>query len=138
MRTILFILLIIAIAFGAEKMLVTKSQVSAVKTESAYDRVIRTNTLRCAYGIYPPFMNKDPNTGKLSGISVDVMAEFEKASGIKVEWGPEIDWGNIAATLQTGKADAFCTTMLLTPKRGRVMAGSLPHFLHHRGSIRPQ
>lgn len=99
------------------------------KKETAYDRVTRTNTLRCAYALYPPFVAKDANTGKLSGIMPEVMNYFEQASGIKVIWEPEIDWGTIAVTLQSGKADAFCAGMYMTPKRGLVMQGSTPIFL---------
>jgi polar amino acid transport system substrate-binding protein len=128
MKNVLLILIAVVITLGIQNFVLPKNQPGSAKTETAYDRVVRTNTLRCAYALYPPFLGKDPNTGKLNGIMADVMAEFEKASGLKIEWGPEIDWGNIAATLQSGKADAFCTTMLLTPKRGRVMAGSIPIF----------
>jgi len=96
--------------------------------ETAYERVIRTNILHCAYAVYPPFLDHDPLTGKFSSVVPEMMIEFEKVSGIKVEWGPEIDWGNIATTLQTHKADAFCSGMMLTAKRGRVMAGSAPLF----------
>jgi ABC-type amino acid transport substrate-binding protein len=107
---------------------VAAEKIETIKTETAYDRVMRTNTLRCAYGLYPPWIGKDPNTGKLNGIMPDIMAAFEQASGIKVEWGPEIDWGNIAVTLQSGKADAFCAGMFMTPKRGRVIAAATPLF----------
>jgi ABC-type amino acid transport substrate-binding protein len=110
-----------------QRYVVPERQASRIQThESAYERVMRTNTLRCAYGTYPPFVAKDPNTGKLSGLMPDLMAAFEQASGLKVEWGPEIDWGDIATTLQTGKADAFCTGLAATPKRGRAIGFSAP------------
>jgi ABC-type amino acid transport substrate-binding protein len=127
MKNVLLVIVAVIIALGIQNFVVSKHTDNA-KTETAYERVMRTNTLRCAYGIYPPFLGKDPNTGELNGVMPSVMAEFEKASGLKVEWGPEIDFGTIGATLQTGKADAFCTGMLMTPRRGRVMAGSTPVF----------
>ena len=125
--TVWTIVLAVLITLGAQNFVLrpTTSTTTAPK-ESAYDRVIRTNTLRCAYALYPPFISKDPNTGKLSGIAPDLMAEFEQSTGLKVEWGPEIDFGNIVPTLQTGKADAFCTGMAMTPARGRVLLGSIP------------
>lgn len=127
MKNLLLVIFAVAVALGIQNFVLPKNgEIS--KTETAYERVMRTNTLRCAYAIYPPFMSKDPNTGKLSGIGPDMMAAFEKTSGLKVEWALEIDWGNIGVTLQSGKADAFCAGMFLTPKRGHVIAGSTPIF----------
>ena len=117
----------VLLTLGIQHFILSQNPVpSSVKKETAHERVMRTNTLRCAYALYPPMLAKDPNSGKLSGVYADVMAEFEVANGLKVVWGPEIDWGDISATLQSGKADAFCAGGLLTPKRGRVIAGSLP------------
>jgi len=116
----------IILALGLQNFLIAPSSQSSGFQTTSYNRVMASNTLRCAYAIYPPFLSKDPNTGKLSGIGPDVMAEFEKATGIKVTWGPEIDFGAITPTLQSGKADAFCTEMAMTPARGRVLAGSIP------------
>lgn len=130
-KTIAVIVAAVLIALGVQNFVIVPAKKAGVseappQKESAYDRVMRTNTLRCAYALYPPFVSKDPNTGKLSGIMPEVMAEFEKASGLKVVWEPEIDYGNIAATLQAGKADVFCTGMAATPKRGLVIASSTP------------
>ncbi len=119
----------VVLALGLQNFVLSRpAGQNGAKAETAYDRVMRTGVLHCAYALYPPFLDKDPNTGKLSGVAPDVMSEFEKASGVKVSWGPEIDWGDIAPTLQNGKADAFCAGMFLTPQRGRVIAGSLPLF----------
>ncbi|MDD5586503.1 MAG: transporter substrate-binding domain-containing protein, partial [Alphaproteobacteria bacterium] len=131
-KTLFAIIAAVLVALGLQNYIIAPAKTGVAEApaqkESAYDRVMRTNTLRCAYALYSPWVSKDPNTGKISGIMPDLMAEFEKANGLKVEWGPEIDWGNIAATLQSGKADAFCSAMYMTPKRGRVMAGSTPIF----------
>ncbi len=110
----------------------------AASANGAYERVIRSGTLRCAYAFYPPFLSANPNDGKLKGVMADVMVEFAKASGLKVEWGPEIDWSDIAATLETGKADAFCAGMFMTPARGRVIAGTVPlYFATAEAYVRP-
>jgi len=121
------ILIAVVIALGIQNFaLRPATTTTAAPKESAYERVIRTNTLRCGYALYPPFISKDPNTGKLSGIAPSLMGEVEKATGLNVVWGPEIDFGNITPTLQSGKADAFCTGMAMTPARGRVLIGSIP------------
>ena len=133
MKNVLLVVLAVLLALGIQNFILSRNSTESTKTETAYERVVRTNTLRCAYAIYPPFLGKDPNTGKLSGFMPDMMAEFERASGFKIEWGPEIDWGNIGMTLQSGKADAFCAGMFLTPKRGHVIAGSIPVMFSSMG-----
>ena len=126
MKNILLIIVAVVVALVIQNVIWPHHEIA--KTESAYERVMRTGTLHCAYAVYSPFLGKDANSGQLNGIVPAVMGELEKANGIKIEWGPEIDWGNIAATLEAGKADAFCAGMLLTPKRGKVIAGSLPLY----------
>ena len=41
--------------------------------QSLYERVIQSGKIRCCYIVYPPDCIKDPNTGKLSGISVEAI-----------------------------------------------------------------
>lgn len=126
MKTFLSVLAAVAIALVAQNTFITDKEAKQSSAQPAYDRVMKTNTLRCAYALYPPFINKDPNTGKLSGYMVDVMAEVAKVTDIKIEWAEEIDFGAIAPALQSGRTDAFCSGMAMTPARGRVLAGSLP------------
>ena len=96
--------------------------------ESVYDRVIKTQELRCGYGIFPPMVLKDPNTGEISGIFVDLMKEIGYTSGLKVEFTEEIDWGQIAEALKSQRIDAFCSGMWGTAKRGKDIAFSSPLF----------
>lgn len=35
---------------------------------SVYDRIMRTGTIRCGYGLWSVYLNKDPNTGKMGEI----------------------------------------------------------------------
>ncbi len=35
--------------------------------QSTLDRVLASATIRCGYFTWPPYIAKDPNTGKLSG-----------------------------------------------------------------------
>lgn len=96
--------------------------------KSAYDRVISTNVLRCGYGIFEPFLFVDPNTGVLSGASVDIMEEFGRQAGVKIEWVEEVDWGQIPAALQSGRIDAMCATIWATPQRGKFIGFTRPLF----------
>ncbi len=96
--------------------------------ETAYQRVIRTGVLRCAYGLWEPAVMRDPNTGELSGLIFDLMQEVGKSLNIKVEYSLETPWDSIGVVLSSGKADAHCAGVFATPSRGRVMAFSHPMF----------
>ncbi len=76
--------------------------------ETAFERVTRTNTLRCGYGIWAPGLVKDPLTGKLSGIFYDYLEALGKHAGIKIDWTQEIGWADFPTALNNGRIDAMC------------------------------
>ena len=76
--------------------------------ESAYDRVMRTQTIRCGYVIWTPFLVKDPNSGQLSGLFYDYVEALGKALSLKIEWAEEVGWGDFPAALNSGRIDAMC------------------------------
>jgi ABC-type amino acid transport substrate-binding protein len=75
--------------------------------EPAFERVTRTNTLRCGYGIWEPGFGKDPNTGKLKGIFYEYLEAIGKHTGLKIEWAEEVAWGDYPAALNNGRVDAM-------------------------------
>jgi polar amino acid transport system substrate-binding protein len=96
--------------------------------ETAYDRVLRTGVLRCAYGLWDPVVMRDPKTGQFSGIGYDLLQEVGKSLNLKVEYTLEVPWDSVGVALKTGKVDAHCAGIFATPARGRVMAFSNPMF----------
>ena len=98
------------------------------KKESVFDRVMKTNTLRCGYYVFPPVTKRDPNTGELSGFSVDMMNSIGKQSGLKIEWTEEVTFGNWAPALQADRFDAVCTPMWPEIPMARAAAFSTPMF----------
>lgn len=91
-----FILTIIALpAFAADK-------------ETAFDRIIKTGTIRCGYYVFPPMVYRDPNTNELSGFAVDMMNALAKDAGLKVEWTEEINFANWVSALQSKRFDVAC------------------------------
>jgi polar amino acid transport system substrate-binding protein len=97
-------------------------------TEPAYQRVMRTATLRCGYVVHPPHVSKDPATGAMTGAIVDVMNEAGKLLKIKVEWPEEVGWGNTVEALTSGRIDAICTDYWMNPVEGRYVGYSMPLF----------
>jgi ABC-type amino acid transport substrate-binding protein len=76
--------------------------------ESAYDRVMRTKTLRCGYVVYAPAFMKDPNTGAFSGIIYDITELMAKRIGLKLDWAEEVSFGGMIEGLKAGRYDALC------------------------------
>ncbi|MGE3769589.1 MAG: substrate-binding periplasmic protein [Bdellovibrionales bacterium] len=94
--------------------------------ETAYERVMRTQTLRCGYGIWEPAILRDPNTGVLSGWMVDIMDAVAREAQLKVEWTEEVDWGQIGEALQSGRVDAMCAGIWATAGRGKIVGFTDP------------
>ncbi len=76
-----------------------------------YDRVMQTKTLRCGYGVWPPFIDKDANTGKMSGIFYEYVEALGKNLGIKMIWSTELGTGEFISALQSGRIDAMCASI---------------------------
>ena len=122
MRTsqVLLTILIAAIAATFSTWLVAKPKVS--QAETTLERVLRTGTLRCAYTIYPTYVEKDPTTGKLSGMFYDMVNTLGKTLGVKVDWVAEVGTDSIFEGFRTNRYDAVCAGYWRTP--GRAHGGS--------------
>lgn len=107
MRGFLTVLLAVLLSVLAVQ-LVDKNN-NAASGESAFDRVMRTKTLRCGYVIYPPQFDKDPATGKMSGILYDLTELAGQKLGLKVEWAQETSWGTAAQDLESKRFDMVCS-----------------------------
>ncbi len=91
---------------------------TAAKHESAYERVMRTRTIRCGYALWAALIEKDPNTGKLSGIFPDYMEALGQATGLKIEWTAELGFGDFITALDTSRIDVMCSGTWTNAKRG--------------------
>src|ERR1700735_3304508 len=74
---------------------------SSVKTATAYERVMRTGTIRCGYVRWYPYFTKELKTGELSGLNYDAMAAIGEELDLKIEWAEEVGWGNLGEGLKT-------------------------------------
>ena len=133
MKNFVLVVLAVLIALSIQNFVVPhfvplQNRLTVNKVETAYDRVMRTGILRCAYGLWDPCVMRDPNTGRFSGVVYDFMQEVGKSLNLKAEYILEVPWDSIGMALQSGKADAHCAAIWATPARGRVMAFSNPLF----------
>ena len=113
-------LLLLALVF------LTATPALAAGKESAFDRVVRTGTLRCAYIVYPPETIKDPNTGKLSGTIVDLTEEAGRQLGWTIDWVVEVGFSDMFDGLKSGKYDALCSGLWESPARAKNALFTIP------------
>lgn len=100
----------------------------AAEKENAYDRVMRTSTIRCGYYVFPPVTYKDPNTGEMSGFTIDMMNEIVKRASLKIEWTEEYSWSGWTEALHAGRFDVACTPNWPDIPAARVVAFGTPMF----------
>lgn len=75
------------------------------------ESVMAAKTLRCGYIEYPPYVSKDPNTGKMSGLMVDVMEQVAKKMNVKLEWSYETTWATMFEDLKMNRFDTVCSAV---------------------------
>ncbi len=96
--------------------------------QAAFDRIMKTETLRCGYAVWYPNLIVDPNTKQLSGVSHDLMEEIGRRTGIKIEWTQEAGFGAAEQDLKTGKYDVLCADVCFEARRTKSAWFSRPFF----------
>ena len=105
------------------------TQQSAPKTETAYERVMRTQTIRCGYFVWPPYFIKDPQTGKFSGFTYDVAEKLGSLLNLKIEWSQEVYVGQEVDALNAGKIDVICSAMTTSnPNAAKYLEHTNPYL----------
>lgn len=104
----------------------TLPHAASAPQQTALEHMLETNTLRCGYYLFPPFLMRDQKDGRFSGIVVDLMDYFSQKTGIKVEWTEEVSFGNWVQALQAKRFDAVCAPMWPDAAQNRVVLFSKP------------
>lgn len=94
--------------------------------ETAYERVMRTGTLRCGYFSWPPYMARNLKTREFEGFFYDYVEAAAKRMGIKVEWAAEVVYGNIYEEIRSGRIDAFCSGIWPTSGFAKLLDFTIP------------
>lgn len=102
------------------------NRASAETRKTAFERVMQTKTLRCAYVSYPPYFEISAQTGKPVGIMVDMMKEVGRKLDVTVDWTEEASWATMLEGLNTGRYDSVCALIWQTPVRSKHAAFSRP------------
>jgi len=128
-QILLVILLSAATAYVVGRFMPAPAAQLATAKETAFERVTRTNTLRCGYAIATPWFMTDPTTKQHSGVGYDFTNAIAAKIGLKVEWTEETGWGTAEQGLITGRYDMMCGSVCIDPRRARAATFSTP-FLH--------
>ena len=126
LATLAFVISLVALTVALAGRHSSEPAVHSTAAESVYDRVMRTGTIRCAYASYPPFFQKDPNTGAMTGIFVDLMEGLGQALSLKVDWTEEVASGSVIEGLNSDRYDMYCADMWANGSRARVIDFSIP------------
>ena len=100
---------------------------------SVIDKVQKEGVLRVCVAIATPWMMKDPKTGDFIGFDVDMVNEFAKVLQVKPELVAVPAFGQLIASLQSGKCDVIMTALTRTVQRAVAVAFSEPYF--YLGSV---
>lgn len=127
-QILLVVLLSAAVAFGVVHYAPSRGTAAPAAKETAYERVMRTGKLRCGYYVFPPVVMRDPNTGEMSGFTIDMMNAIAAKTGIEIEWTEESTFGNWIPALQTNRYDVMCAPMWPDMALGREVIFTRPLF----------
>jgi ABC-type amino acid transport substrate-binding protein len=130
MKKLLTLLAIIIVALAAGYVGAGMQSKTTDIKETAYERVVRTNILRCGYIIWPILFEKNVNTGAYSGVIYDYMDAISKVTGLKIEYVEEIPFSGIGESLRTDRIDAVCGPLWPDAARGKYVAFVNPMFVH--------
>jgi ABC-type amino acid transport substrate-binding protein len=101
-------------------------KVSAVGDFIAFPGIMKRHEIRCGYVLYPPFVDRDVNSGKMTGPMIRLWEEIGKRLELKITWTEETGWGTMIEGLRAGRYDAVCSTVWANAQRSRFVNFSIP------------
>jgi len=125
---VLFLALAFVLGLWAHSLLKPATQTATPHKETTYERVMRTGVIRCGYAVWPPIIDKDPNTGKLSGIYYDYLEALGRALHLKIDWSMEFNLATYIQDINDGKVDLECAGGWPDALRGKKLIYSHPIF----------
>lgn len=97
--------------------------------DTAFERINRSGVIRCGYAPYPPYLIKDLETGKMSGIYAEIFEEVARQADLKIDWAEEVTMENMFAGLENRRYDVLCTPITYTVAYAR-QALFIPPFIY--------
>ena len=103
----------------------TSDSTNKTTAYNSLEQMKRSGKIKACYIKYPPFVIQDPQTGKLSGYFIDLMAAIAQEAGATVDY-EETNWGTMVAALQSNKCDVVVSGVFATIPRAKEATFSDP------------
>jgi polar amino acid transport system substrate-binding protein len=100
----------------------------AQSRQSIIDKIQKEGVLRVCVAIANPWMMKDPKSGEFVGFDVDMIKELSGILQVKPELVAIPGFGQLIASLQSGKCDVIMTALTRTVPRAVAVAFTEPYF----------
>ncbi len=101
----------------------------AQSRQSIIDKIQKEGVLRVCVAIANPWMMKDPKSGEFVGFDVDMIKELSGILQVKPELVAIPGFGQLIASLQSGKCDVIMTALTRTVPRAVAVAFTEPYFM---------
>lgn len=109
-------------------------QKAAIEEESTLEKIVAEGKIKVCYIHYPPVTIKDPNTGELSGESIEAIEYVAKEAGWEVEY-VETTWSTFSAALQSKQCDVVGTPLFTLIERAKTVSFTEPMFYIHNSVL---
>lgn len=121
-RVFLVSLIVAALVFYGGQRLLPSS--AAPAKETRWEQVMKRGTLRCGYFMWPPFLERENGSGKVTGPIADIIEKMASNLSLKVDWVSEVDVAH--AFLNYDRFDMICAPFTQNGLRARVSDFSIP------------
>ena len=89
------------------------------KTQTTYEKVVESGTIKVGYIPYAPSFIVDPNTGEYSGTFYEVLEEIGTKLDIEIDYAQELGWGTMIESVKSGQVDLIVTGIWPTTERAK-------------------
>ena len=112
----LTIIVILVLALGFVMLRTNNNNSLSISQTSILEKVKQEKKIRVGYAIYAPYIDKNLETGELSGYSVDIIKEIADQMNVEIDW-VETTWQIYILDLKSGKFDILLGPLFLTIPR---------------------
>ena len=99
-----------------------------------FSSIMKKGELNVGYMIFPPYIKKDPVTGKLSGIFYDFTEEMGERLSLKINWVEEVTMATFIESIDSGKIDMMAHPIWMSATRAKHISFTTPLLYSNVGA----
>jgi len=115
---------ILALVISSIVFIGTRNTAKYASQRDSLAAIQQSKVMKVCVAEWPPFSQKDPTTGKYSGVDIDAMNLMAKALGADASY-IDTTFGNMPAAIQSGTCD-IGTSLYVTPSRAAAIDFARP------------